>query len=121
MGSSTVLIQHSLCPLRHRKEERLLRKTILNKLADIEKTENVRILLAVESGTGFFTSEKINAIIMPENRAMPGKEKEMILRQFSVLFKSEYKDLSLCSFNHEQHAPLACPYKTENRTVKRQP
>ena len=44
------------------------------------------------------TSGKTNAIIMPENRAMPGKEKEMILRQFSVLFKSEYKDLSLCSF-----------------------
>ena len=28
-----------------------MRKTILNKLADIEKTENVRILLAVESGS----------------------------------------------------------------------
>ena len=52
---------------------------------------------------------------------MPGKEKEMILRQFSVLFKSEYKDLSLCSLNHKMHGPLACPYKTENRTVKRQP
>jgi hypothetical protein len=58
---------------------------------------------------------------MPENRAMPGKEKEMTLRQFSVLFKSEYQDLSLCSFNHKMHGPLACPYKTENRTVKRQP
>lgn len=28
-----------------------MRKTIMNKLADIEKTENVRILLAVESGS----------------------------------------------------------------------
>ena len=45
----------------------------------------------------------------------------MILRQFSVLFKSEYKDHSLCSFHHKQHAPLACPYKTGNKTVKRQP
>ena len=45
----------------------------------------------------------------------------MIFRQFSVLFKSEYQDLSLCSFNHKMHGPLACPYKTENRTVKRQP
>ena len=58
---------------------------------------------------------------MPENRAMPGKEKEMILRQFSVLFKSEYRDLSLCSFNDEMHGPLACPYKTGNKTVNLQP
>ena len=52
---------------------------------------------------------------------MPGKEKEMIFRQFSVLFKSEYQDLSLCSFYQKMHYPLACPYKTETRTVKRQP
>lgn len=45
----------------------------------------------------------------------------MIRNQFTVLFKSEYQDLSLCSFDHEQHGSLACPYKTENKTVKRQP
>ena len=31
------------------------------------------------------------------------------------------ENLSLCSFHHKQHAPLACPYKTGNKTVKRQP
>ncbi len=71
--------------------------------------------------TGFFTTRNHDVIVLTENRAMPGKEKEMILRQFSVLLKSEYKDLSLCSFEYEQHAPLACPYKTGNKTVKRQP
>ncbi len=71
--------------------------------------------------TGFFTSGKHDGIVASETRAMPGKEKEMILRQFSVMFKSEYQGLSLCSFSHEMHGPLVCPYKTENKTVKRQP
>jgi hypothetical protein len=52
---------------------------------------------------------------------MPGKEKEMVLYQTAVLFQSETMDLSLCSFNEKQHGPLACPYKTEIRTVERQP
>ena len=52
---------------------------------------------------------------------MPGKEKEMLLRQFSVMCKSEYQVLSLCKFVQKMHGPLACPYKTENKTVKRQP
>ena len=45
----------------------------------------------------------------------------MIRTQVTVLFISKYMDLSLCSFNLKQHGPLACPYKTGNNTVKRQP
>lgn len=71
--------------------------------------------------TGLFTSGKQCDKVKPELRAKPRKEKEMILRQFSVLFKSDYQNLSLCSFNSKVHVPLACPYKTVNRTVKRQP
>lgn len=52
---------------------------------------------------------------------MPGKDKEMILRNFSVLFRSKYQDLSLCGSEFEQHGLLACPYKTEKNAVKRQP
>jgi hypothetical protein len=51
----------------------------------------------------------------------PERKKEMIRIHSAVLFKSEYMDLSLCSFDEKQHGPFACPYKTENRTVKRQP
>ena len=49
------------------------------------------------------------------------KGKEMIRTIIAVSFKSEQMDLSLCSFDQKQHGPLACSYKTENRTVKRQP
>ena len=45
----------------------------------------------------------------------------MIRIRMTVLFKAEYMDLSLCSFNEKPHSPLARPYKTENPTVKRQP
>ena len=45
----------------------------------------------------------------------------MIRYQIAVLFYDEHMDLSLCSFDEQQHGPLACPYKTENGTVNRQP
>lgn len=54
------------------------------------------------------------------NWAMPGKDKEMILRNFSVMI-SKYQDLSLCGSEYEQHGLLACPYKTEKNAVKQQP
>ena len=70
--------------------------------------------------TGLFTITIQYAIITAEIRAMPGKEKEMILRQFSVIFNFKYQDLSLCSY-YKMHDPLSCPYETVKRTVKRQP
>jgi hypothetical protein len=58
---------------------------------------------------------------MSRIRAMLGKEKEMIRLQLTVFFKSKYQDHSMWSFNYKQHIALACPYKTWNNTVKRQP
>ena len=52
---------------------------------------------------------------------MPGKEKKMVRIQLAVFFKPEYMNLSLCSSPLMLHIPLACPYKTENKAVERQP
>ena len=71
--------------------------------------------------TGFFTFGKHDGISSISNMGYARKGKEMIRSQIAVLFKTEHMDLSLCSFNMKQHGPLACLYKTENRTVKRQP
>ena len=45
------------------------------------------------------------------NRAMPGKETEMRTPVFAMWFKSEYKQLSMCSYNDQQHVPLSRPYE----------
>ena len=34
-----------------------------------------------------------------------------MIRTMNV-FKSEYHDFALCSFEYEQHGSFACPYKT---------
>ena len=44
-------------------------------------------------------------------RAVPGKETEMRSPVFAMWFKSEYKQLSLCSYNDQQHVPLSRPYE----------
>ena len=44
-----------------------------------------------------------------------------MIRLHIAVSKYEYNDLSLCSFEEKMHGPLARPYETKNKTVKRQP
>ena len=38
---------------------------------------------------------------------------EMLQMQGMIQLKAEYQSVSLCSFDHEPHGPLTCPYKTD--------
>ena len=66
--------------------------------------------------TGLFTSRKSGAILrsVRTKRAMPGKETEMRSPVFAMWFKSEYTQLSLCSYNDQRHVPLSRPYEMLN-------
>ena len=72
--------------------------------------------------TSLFTVFWNRDILILEIGLCPERKKEMIRNTFMLVTKSEYQDLSLCSFQCWLRIPSTCPYETDYKaTVIRTP